>query len=107
MTGRVGRLAGKVALITGAGNGIGRQAAILFAQEGASVAVADISEEGGTETVRLVRKGGGEALFCQTDVTEEESVASAVRSAVAHYGGLTRSARVRTDDPRGTAPRRG
>ena len=88
MTARGDRLAGKVALITGAGSGIGREAAALFAREGARVAVADISEEGGAETVRLIREAGGDALFCQTDVTSEASVASAVHSAVTHYGGL-------------------
>jgi NAD(P)-dependent dehydrogenase (short-subunit alcohol dehydrogenase family) len=84
----VARLAGKVALITGAGSGIGRQAAVLFAEEGAKVAVADISLEGGAETVHLIQARGGEALFCQTDVTDEKSVESAVRSAVTRFGGL-------------------
>lgn len=82
------RLAGKVALITGAGSGIGRQAAILFAAEGAKVAVAEINAEAGAETVRLIQARGGDALLCQTDVTSEQSVENAVRATVARYGGL-------------------
>jgi len=82
------KLAGKIALITGAGSGIGRQAAILFASEGAKVAVADINAEGGAETVKLVQERGGDALFCHTDVTSEQSVERAVRAAVQRYGGL-------------------
>jgi len=84
----VDRLAGKVALITGAGSGIGRQAAILFAAEGAKVAVAEINAEAGAETVRLIQARGGDALLCQTDVTSEQSVENAVRATVARYGGL-------------------
>lgn len=84
----VDRLAGKVALITGAGSGIGRQAAILFASEGAKVAVAEIAAEAGAETVRLIHERGGDALLCQTDVTDEQSVERAVRSVVERYGGL-------------------
>jgi NAD(P)-dependent dehydrogenase (short-subunit alcohol dehydrogenase family) len=82
------KLAGKVALITGAGSGIGRQAAILFASEGARVAVADINAEGGAETAKLVLERGGDAFFCHTDVTSEQSVEGAVRGAVQRYGGL-------------------
>jgi len=84
----VDRLAGKVALITGAGSGIGRQAAILFAAEGAKVAVAEINAEAGAETVRLIQARGGDALLSQTDVTSEQSVENAVRATVARYGGL-------------------
>jgi NAD(P)-dependent dehydrogenase (short-subunit alcohol dehydrogenase family) len=84
----VAKLAGKVALITGAGSGIGRQAAILFASEGARIAVAEINSDSGNETVALIRNAGGDALFCQTDVTDERSVESAVRATVERYGGL-------------------
>jgi NAD(P)-dependent dehydrogenase (short-subunit alcohol dehydrogenase family) len=82
------RLAGKVAFITGAGSGIGRQGAILFASEGAKVAVADIDAAGGAETVRLIKANGGDALFCETDVTSEQSVERAIAAAVGQFGGL-------------------
>ena len=59
------RLAGKVALITGAGMGMGREASLLFAEHGARVVVADINREAASETVALVREAGGEALVQQ------------------------------------------
>ena len=78
------RLKGKVALITGSGSGIGRAGAQLFAREGAKIAVVDIVEEGGKETVSLIKDQGGEAVFIHADVTEPESVEQAVKAAVAH-----------------------
>ena len=83
-----GRLADKVVLITGAGGGQGRAAAVLFAQEGAKVVVTDIKVEGGQETVQLVKAAGGEAVFQETDVSKAADVEAAVRCAVATYGGL-------------------
>src|SRR5439155_15726850 len=83
-----GRLAGKVTLITGAGGGQGRAAAVLFAQEGAKVVVADVKVEGGEETVRLVRAAGGQAVFCAADVSRAAQVEAAVRCAAETYGGL-------------------
>uniref|UniRef100_A0A7C5VW07 SDR family oxidoreductase n=1 Tax=Thermomicrobium roseum TaxID=500 RepID=A0A7C5VW07_THERO len=82
------RLAGKVCIITGAGSGIGRESALLFAQEGAKVVVADINVAGGEETVRLIREAGGEALFVRTDVTKAAEVEALVRTAEETYGKL-------------------
>ncbi len=82
------RLAGKVCIITGAGSGIGREAAILFAQEGGKVVVADVNVAGGEETVRLIREAGGEAIFVRTDVTEAAEVEALVRTAEDTYGKL-------------------
>ncbi len=81
-------LAGKVALITGAASGIGETAAVVFAQHGARVALADINREGGIETVAAVEKSGGEALFIAADVRSEHDVAMMIRAAVEHFGRL-------------------
>lgn len=83
-----GRLANKVALITGAGGGQGRAAAIMFAQEGAKVVVTDIKVEGGHETVELVKAAGGEAVFQETDVSKAADIQAAVERTVETYGGL-------------------
>lgn len=83
-----GRLDGKVALISGAGTGIGREAARLFAAEGASVVIAEINPELGLATERIVREAGGEATFVRTDVTDETQVEAAVAAAVDTYGSL-------------------
>ena len=79
------RLADKVALITGAGSGIGRAAAAIFAREGAKVAVAEIDPERGRATERMVRAAGGEAMFIETDVTREDSVRRAVTATADSY----------------------
>ncbi|MBI4985234.1 MAG: glucose 1-dehydrogenase [Rhodocyclales bacterium] len=78
----------KVALITGAGSGIGRAAAIAFAQEGAKVMVSDVSKEGGEATVALIRDAGGEALFASCNVAREDEVAALVAKTVASFGRL-------------------
>ncbi|MEE8474431.1 MAG: glucose 1-dehydrogenase [Myxococcota bacterium] len=83
-----GRLAGRTALITGAGSGIGREAAALFAREGANVVVADLDAEGGRETVEAVEAAGGRAHFVATDVSVADAVEGAVRDAERLYGGL-------------------
>ncbi|KTB47816.1 dehydrogenase [Dehalogenimonas alkenigignens] len=82
------RLIGKVALITGAGSGIGRATAQLFAKEGARVMVADISGTGGQETVDMIRTSGGEAAFVKVDVSKAVDVEKAVKSVVDKYGRL-------------------
>ena len=82
------RLDGKVAFITGAGSGIARAAARIFAREGAKVVIVEINPELGSATEQMVRKGSGEALFIETDVTREESVKRAVAQAVDRFGKL-------------------
>jgi len=79
------RLAGKVAFITGGGTGIGRATAILFAREGAKVAIADIDGAGGKETAQLA---GNEAMAILTDVTDPDSLQKAIRATVDKFGRL-------------------
>jgi NAD(P)-dependent dehydrogenase (short-subunit alcohol dehydrogenase family) len=81
-------IAGKVALVTGAASGIGRQIALRFATEGATVAVVDVDEDGGHETVRQIEADGGEAAFFEADVSNEDDVALLVESVVDRFGGL-------------------
>jgi NAD(P)-dependent dehydrogenase (short-subunit alcohol dehydrogenase family) len=83
-----GRLEGKVALITGAGEGMGRAGAVLFAREGASVGVLDVDAERARATVDLVRTGGGAALAVVADVSSADDAKAAVDAVVAEYGAL-------------------
>ena len=78
----------KVAFVTGAGSGIGRAAAVLFAREGARVVVADNDRRGGEESVALAGAEVGEAAFVETDVTVPESVQAAIAAAVSRFGRL-------------------
>lgn len=80
------RLDGKIALITGAGSGIGRAAALRFAAEGASVAVLDLRAEAAAETAALIAKEDGRALALAADVSHAGQVAEAVGLAVAEFG---------------------
>jgi NAD(P)-dependent dehydrogenase (short-subunit alcohol dehydrogenase family) len=82
------RLAGKVALITGAGAGIGRASVLLFAREGAKVAAVDRDATTGEETVALARAAGGEAIFLRADAASADEVSAAIEACVARLGGL-------------------
>lgn len=79
---------GKVALVTGAASGIGRSTAELYAREGAKVVVSDVDEQGGRETVRLIKAAGGDALFVRADVSDPAQVEALVGKALETYGRL-------------------
>ncbi len=81
-------LQGKVAIVTGAGSGIGRASAIRFAAEGASVVAADIRGPKVDETVDMIRRDGGTAVPCQANVATAEDVARMVECALDNFGGL-------------------
>lgn len=83
-----GILEGKVGLITGAGSGIGRATSIIFGAEGAKVVVSDINEEGGNETVAMVKEAGGDAIFVRCDVAQSSEVEALIKACVSHYGQL-------------------
>ncbi len=80
------RLENKVAIITGGGSGIGREAALLFAKEGAKVVVADVNEKGGEETAAEIRKNGGDGFFAKLDVTNREQSKQVVKDSLGRYG---------------------
>jgi NAD(P)-dependent dehydrogenase (short-subunit alcohol dehydrogenase family) len=81
-------LDGGVALVTGAGSGIGRSTAALYARGGARVVVSDIDEEGGRQTVQKLEEAGGSALFVRADVGSPEECEALVARAVEHFGRL-------------------
>ncbi len=83
-----GSFAGKVAFVTGAANGIGRAAALAFAREGASVVVADVSEQDNQETARMIEEAGGRALAIRCDVTRAEDVKAALDKTIETFGRL-------------------
>lgn len=82
------RLTGKIALITGAGSGIGRSSARLFAHEGARVIVNDLDEVKGREAVGEITDAGGEAVYIRADVTDPLSVSGMMAEAIARFGRL-------------------
>ena len=80
------RLKDKVAIITGAGLGMGREASVRFGKEGASVGVFDLNADAGKETAKLVEQAGGKALFIQGDVSKEADVKRAIDETVKAFG---------------------
>jgi NAD(P)-dependent dehydrogenase (short-subunit alcohol dehydrogenase family) len=84
----MGRLEGKVAIITGASSGIGRASALLFSKEGAKVIVADIDLKGGKETVKMIKEEGGEAAFVKVDVSKSDDAELMVKTAIERYSKL-------------------
>jgi NAD(P)-dependent dehydrogenase (short-subunit alcohol dehydrogenase family) len=82
------RLPGKVALITGAGSGIGRESAVLFASEGASIVVVDLNDKGGRETVAAVEGAGGRAVYVHADVSSADESAHMIATAERTFGKL-------------------
>ncbi|MEO5598540.1 MAG: SDR family NAD(P)-dependent oxidoreductase [Novosphingobium sp.] len=83
-----GRLAGKVAIISGAASGIGQGSAHVFAREGARLVLTDINEADGEATALAIRDAGGEAVFLATDVSREDDARRLVELAVSQFGGL-------------------
>lgn len=82
------KLEGRVAIVTGAGSGIGRATARLFSTEGAAIVVADVQDDGGRQTVQAIEHAGGRAVFVHTDVSQSVDVQRMVRTAVDQYGRL-------------------
>jgi NAD(P)-dependent dehydrogenase (short-subunit alcohol dehydrogenase family) len=99
-----GSFAGKVAFVTGAASGIGRATALAFAREGASVVVADASEDGGRETARMIKEGGRRALAVRCDVTRAEDVKAALAKTVEAFGRLDFAFNNAGIEPRKPAP---
>lgn len=81
-------LTGKVAIVTGAGSGIGRATAIRLANEGAAVVVVDLSESGGNETARQIEASGGRASFIRADVAVDTDARAMIARASSEFGGL-------------------
>ncbi|MEX1827478.1 SDR family oxidoreductase [Luteibacter sp. CQ10] len=105
---------GKVALVTGAGSGIGRTTAMAFAAQGARVVVSDIASDAADETVRIIRDRGGDAIAVVTDVSDETQVRALVARAVDAFGrldiafnnaGLTQNSAPLADQPSDTYDR--
>ena len=81
-------LKNKSGIVTGAGSGIGRAIAVLYASEGASIIVSDINEKGGEETVALIKAAGNDAIFVKADTSKPDDSKALVDAAVKAFGGL-------------------
>jgi NAD(P)-dependent dehydrogenase (short-subunit alcohol dehydrogenase family) len=81
-------LTGKVAIVTGAGSGIGRTSALIYAREGAKVVVADIDEKGGQETIKMIQKVNGDTFFVKTNLANSMECESLVKKTIQNYGHL-------------------
>ncbi len=101
------RLSDKVAVITGASTGIGAATALIYAEAGGKVVMGDINELDGQETLNVIKKKGGEGIYCNTDVTSEEDVSNLMNTAEETYGridtlvtcaGVLEGASVRIED---------
>ena len=82
------KLEGKVAIVTGSASGLGEATAVLYAEEGAAVVVADVDREGAEETAHTIREAGGDAIVVQTDVSRPADVRKLVETCEEHYGKL-------------------
>ncbi|WP_159435367.1 SDR family NAD(P)-dependent oxidoreductase [Sporobacter termitidis] len=85
----MGRLEGKIAVVTGAGSGIGRATAVMFAREGAKVVCANRNEADGAETLQSIKAAGGEGIYVRTDVRQKSDIDRLLRAALDTYGGVT------------------
>lgn len=85
------KLQGKTAVVTGAGSGMGKAIALLFAQEGAKVVAADINQAGVDAVVAEIREKGGEATAAAVNVSRRDDVEAMIRTAADTYGSLTSS----------------
>ena len=82
------RLDGKVAIVTGSSRGIGEAIALRFAEEGATVVIADINENLSSQVVNKIKNNGSDSIFIHTDVSKEEDVKNVVASAIDKFGNL-------------------